>query len=140
MTPNPGPPPSRALSEQACSCTSSMSTCGSRVTSLIQRMCWCVLKSMCNITSFYLSFYLSVSTAVLPSLRPLPPSLPPSLPPQDTLVESGYSQDESEEVIGRVISVLNSNDHLLSQSITILEEVCLSKSRAFETWGLPYLF
>ena len=42
---------------------------------------------------------------------------------QDTLLVMGYSQDEAEEVIGRVLSIIDSTDHFLTQSITVLEEV-----------------
>ena len=48
---------------------------------------------------------------------------PISLHPQDTLMVSGYSQDESEEVIARVISVIDSHEHFLGQTATILNEV-----------------
>ena len=36
----------------------------------------------------------------------------------------GYSQDEGEEVIGRVLSIIDSTEHFLTQSIAVLEEVC----------------
>ena len=35
----------------------------------------------------------------------------------------GYAQDEAEEVIGRVLSVIDSTDHFLDQTLTVLEEV-----------------
>jgi hypothetical protein len=35
----------------------------------------------------------------------------------------GYSQDEAEEVIGRVLSIIDSTEHFLSQTISVLEEV-----------------
>lgn len=35
----------------------------------------------------------------------------------------GYAQDEAEEVIGRVLSVVDSTDHFLEQSVTVLDEV-----------------
>ena len=35
----------------------------------------------------------------------------------------GYSQDEAEEVIGRVLSIIDSTEHFLSQTIAVLEEV-----------------
>ena len=54
----------------------------------------------------------------------LPPSLPPSLlPSQDTLVVSGYSLEESEELLARVISVIDSTDHFLGQTTTVLQQV-----------------
>ena len=58
------------------------------------------------------------------TLVPPPPSLPPSLPPsQDTLVVSGYSLEESEELLARVISVIDSTDHFLGQTTTVLQQV-----------------
>ena len=42
---------------------------------------------------------------------------------QDTLVESGYTNDVAEELIGRVISVVESSDHFISQANTVLEDV-----------------
>lgn len=38
-------------------------------------------------------------------------------------MESGYSQEESEEVIARVLSVIDSTEHFLSQTTTVLGEV-----------------
>lgn len=35
----------------------------------------------------------------------------------------GYSQDEAEEVVGRVLSIIGSTEHFLGQSIAVLEEV-----------------
>ena len=60
-----------------------------------------------------------------------PPTYSPSYPvshSQDTLVESGYSQEESEEVIARVLSVIDSTEHFLSQTTTVLEEVRLANT------------
>ena len=42
---------------------------------------------------------------------------------QDTLVESGYTNEVAEELIGRVISVVESSDHFISQANTVLEDV-----------------
>lgn len=42
---------------------------------------------------------------------------------QDTLVESGYSHDEAEEIIARVLSVVDSTEHFISQTTNILEDV-----------------
>jgi len=41
----------------------------------------------------------------------------------DTLVESGYSQEESEEIIARVLSVIDSTEHFVAQTTTVLEEL-----------------
>ena len=49
-------------------------------------------------------------------------------PTQDTLVESGYSQEESEEIIARVLSVIDSTEHFVAQTTTVLEEVHLLSS------------
>ena len=46
---------------------------------------------------------------------------------QDTLLMMGYSQDEAEEVIGRVLSIIDSTEHFLSQTIAVLEEVGIDK-------------
>ena len=46
-----------------------------------------------------------------------------TLPPQDILLMMGYAQDEAEEVIGRVLSVIDSTEHFLDQSIAVLNEV-----------------
>ena len=46
----------------------------------------------------------------------------------------GYPQDEAEEVIGRVLSIIDSTEHFLSQSITVLEEVF-----SFKPWPLMFL-
>ena len=35
----------------------------------------------------------------------------------------GYAEDEAEEVIGRVLSVIDSTDHFLGQTINVLNEV-----------------
>ena len=43
---------------------------------------------------------------------------------QDTLVESNYSREEAEEILARVLSVVDSADHFISQTTTILEDVC----------------
>ena len=52
----------------------------------------------------------------------------PYTPTQDTLVESGYSQEESEEIIARVLSVIDSTEHFVAQTTTVLEEVHLLSS------------
>ena len=44
---------------------------------------------------------------------------------QDTLCLSGYTLEEAEEVIGKVISVIDSTDHFLGQTAAVLEEVCV---------------
>ena len=36
----------------------------------------------------------------------------------------GYAQDEAEEVIGRVLSVIDSTDHFLEQTVQVLKAVC----------------
>ena len=41
----------------------------------------------------------------------------------------GYSQDEAEEVIGRVLSIIDSTEHFLSQTIAVLEEVGLKTGK-----------
>ena len=43
-------------------------------------------------------------------------------------MESGYSQEESEEAIARVLSVIDSTEHFLSQTTAVLEEVSVPKS------------
>ena len=40
-------------------------------------------------------------------------------------MESGYSQEESEEVLARVLSVIDSTDHFVSQTTKVLEEVSI---------------
>lgn len=40
-------------------------------------------------------------------------------------MESGYSRDEAEEIIARVLSVVDSTEHFISQTTTILEDVCV---------------
>lgn len=45
---------------------------------------------------------------------------------QDTLVESKYSREEAEEILARVLSVVDSTDHFISQAITVLEDVSSS--------------
>ncbi len=37
---------------------------------------------------------------------------------------SGYSSDESEEMVARVISVMDSPQHFKEQTVNVLEEVC----------------
>ena len=44
-------------------------------------------------------------------------------PLQDTLVESEYSRDEAEEVLARVLSVVDSTDHFITQITSVLEDV-----------------
>lgn len=43
--------------------------------------------------------------------------------PQDTLVESEYSRDDAEEILARVLSVVDSTEHFISQITTILNQV-----------------
>ena len=49
---------------------------------------------------------------------------------QDTLVESDYSREEAEEIVARVLSVVDSTDHFISQFTTVLEDVsCTSHQK-----------
>ncbi len=45
----------------------------------------------------------------------------------------GYSQDEAEEVIGRVLSIIDSTEHFLSQTISVLEEVGFNVKKLWYT-------
>ena len=51
-----------------------------------------------------------------------------ALSPQDTLVESGYSQEEAEEILARVLSIVHSTDHFIAQITAVLEEVGTCKT------------
>ncbi len=42
---------------------------------------------------------------------------------QDTLTESGHTMEESEELVGKVMSIIGSTDHFITQSLLILEGV-----------------
>ena len=55
---------------------------------------------------------------------------------QDTLLMMGYSQDEAEEVIGRVLSIIDSTEHFLSQTIAVLDEVSLKTVVKFQNHSL----
>ena len=64
---------------------------------------------------------------ILVSLCPL--SKPHPLPHhthslQDTLLVSGYGAEEAEEMVARVISVMDSPEHFEEQTVAILGEVC----------------
>ena len=41
----------------------------------------------------------------------------------DTLALSGYPPEEGEELLGRLVSVVDSTDHFLCQTIAVLEQV-----------------
>ena len=42
----------------------------------------------------------------------------------DTLTESGHSSEVSEELVARVISVVDSTEHFINQAITVMEDFC----------------
>ena len=42
---------------------------------------------------------------------------------QDTLTEMGHDISEAEELVGKVISVVDSTDHFILQTIPLLDEV-----------------
>ena len=43
----------------------------------------------------------------------------------------GYAQDEAEEVIGRVLSVIDSTDHFLEQTVGVLNEVYAHNAQCY---------
>uniref|UniRef100_A0A1X7SE19 Uncharacterized protein n=1 Tax=Amphimedon queenslandica TaxID=400682 RepID=A0A1X7SE19_AMPQE len=42
----------------------------------------------------------------------------------DTLNESGYPSDKSEELVGRLMSVVDSTDHFITLATSVLDKLC----------------
>ena len=42
---------------------------------------------------------------------------------QDTLTETGYSTEQAEEILARVISIIDSTGHFMQQATVVLEDV-----------------